>query len=334
MARQVAAAEPAFGSDSFLDVTANLVGVLIILIVLVGLRVSQAPPEIFARDTAQKRRMAVVQEELANLKRRGSWLSQRAAALDQAMEAKQSTLSRLESQQRDLTGSANQWSEQKGRQRLELEQQNQELDRARLRLVGLEQELDQAKANMLPPRELVYRSPLSRPVEADEIHFELQAGRVSFVDLQGLLNRAKSKGRSMEAELRSRGRATGEAGPVAGFRLLFTMAREEMPFTQSLLYGNNSLRARLVEWEVLPTRELRGEPAASALRDGSLFDTVLARHSPSDYAVTIWTYPDSFAAYRQLRDHLHERGYAVAARPLPLGSTIRGSVLGSRSFAQ
>ncbi len=38
-----------FGSDSFLDITANIVGILIILIVIAGLRVSQAP--LFTRHT-------------------------------------------------------------------------------------------------------------------------------------------------------------------------------------------------------------------------------------------------------------------------------------------
>lgn len=37
--------DPDFGSDSFLDIVANLVGILIILVVLAGLRASQAPVE-------------------------------------------------------------------------------------------------------------------------------------------------------------------------------------------------------------------------------------------------------------------------------------------------
>ncbi len=37
------ASEPEFGSDSFLDVVANIVGILIILIVIAGVRVSRAP---------------------------------------------------------------------------------------------------------------------------------------------------------------------------------------------------------------------------------------------------------------------------------------------------
>lgn len=41
-----------FGSDSFLDVVANIVGILIILIVIAGLRVSQAPVQLFRSEVS------------------------------------------------------------------------------------------------------------------------------------------------------------------------------------------------------------------------------------------------------------------------------------------
>ena len=43
MSRRTSQEEPGFGSDSFLDIVANLVGILIILIVLAGLRAGQVP---------------------------------------------------------------------------------------------------------------------------------------------------------------------------------------------------------------------------------------------------------------------------------------------------
>ncbi len=46
-------AESAFGSDSFLDVVANIVGILIILIVIVGVRIKHAPPSTKAEDQQQ-----------------------------------------------------------------------------------------------------------------------------------------------------------------------------------------------------------------------------------------------------------------------------------------
>lgn len=46
MSRRRREFEIMFGSDSFLDVIANIVGILIILIVIAGVRVSQAPPKL------------------------------------------------------------------------------------------------------------------------------------------------------------------------------------------------------------------------------------------------------------------------------------------------
>ncbi len=51
MARRDVSPETFFGSDSFLDIVANMVGILIILIVIAGLRVSRAPVAL-PRDTA------------------------------------------------------------------------------------------------------------------------------------------------------------------------------------------------------------------------------------------------------------------------------------------
>ena len=50
--------------------------------------------------------------------------------------------------------------------------------------------------------------------------------------------------------------------------------------------------------------------------------------------ITLWTYPDSFDLFRDLQDAIHEAGLPVAARPLPDGAPIAGSPNGSRSTSQ
>ena len=45
MSRRIRASQLESGSDSFLDIIANIVGILIILIVMAGVRVSQLPAE-------------------------------------------------------------------------------------------------------------------------------------------------------------------------------------------------------------------------------------------------------------------------------------------------
>jgi hypothetical protein len=74
-----------------------------------------------------------------------------------------------------------------------------------------------------------------------------------------------------------------------------------------------------VDQAVLPASELR---------------RVLKRFSPATATVTIWTYPDSFAEFRQLKKALFDLGYSSAGRPLPAGVLIGGSPTGSKSAAQ
>lgn len=60
MGRRSKSEELQFGSDSFLDVIANMVGILIILIVVVGIHVAKSPPS-----------AASVQREIAKREQRG-----------------------------------------------------------------------------------------------------------------------------------------------------------------------------------------------------------------------------------------------------------------------
>ena len=53
-----------------------------------------------------------------------------------------------------------------------------------------------------------------------------------------------------------------------------------------------------------------------------------------DTTITLWCYPDSFAAYRQVREEMHRIGIPTAGRPLPEGAPIGGSTEGSKSVVQ
>jgi hypothetical protein len=85
---------------------------------------------------------------------------------------------------------------------------------------------------------------------------------------------------------------------------------------------------------VIPDPSLQGETVEEALRRGSRFAMAL-RTASSGAALTFWTYPDSFAVYRQLSEAAHAEGFLVAARPMPFGQNIIGDRrLGTRSAAQ
>ena len=332
MRRQSTAREPAFGSDSFLDVTANLVGVLIILIVLVGLRTTKAPVRVVPADAELDRRIEQGRSEAAALRLQRDELAARLADLRHKQSASATAVETLETHDQRAADSAHELREQLAERQELAQEQSQELAAARSRLVSLGRELDELRAGPAAPRQLVYRSPLSRPVEAGEIHFEVRAGRATFIDLSGLVEQARIKRKSLEAQLRETGRVTAEVGPVGAFRLRLSAVREELPLRESVLHGVRFWAHD--ELKLLPALDPRGEGPDQALAAGSRFDSVLARHSPNKYAVTLWTYPDSFAAFRRLRDHLHDRGYSVAARPMPMHVNIGISSNGTQSFVQ
>ncbi len=334
MARRATSREPAFGSDSFLDVTANLVGVLIILIVLVGLRVSRTPPRQEQLDAESQRQLAALRADVQALDVARLERERQLDRTERTHSAKSAALTDLEATSAAAEPASIRLAELIDQERGDLQSQTDELIGMRDRLVSLSREVDERTGAIAKTRNELHHTPVSRPVDLEEIQLELKGGRVSWVDVTVLMDRARAMGKEMEPELRSSGRSSRDVGPVGPYRLQFTVAREDMPFTQSLFYGAGSFRGRLVEWEIVPVQHTRGEPVDTAVRDDSQLESVLRRHSPNKFAVTIWTYPDSFTAFRQLRDHLADRGYAVAARPLPAGIPIRGSVYGTRSITQ
>jgi hypothetical protein len=77
-----------------------------------------------------------------------------------------------------------------------------------------------------------------------------------------------------------------------------------------------------------------GETIDDALQTGSRLRVELAGRLPRETVITVWVYPDSFEAYRRLKEALFEEGFLTAARPLPEGVLVGASPRGSRSSAQ
>jgi hypothetical protein len=177
------------------------------------------------------------------------------------------------------------------------------------------------------------KSPVAKPVSSDEFHFELRRGRVSFINLDGLLALVKS---DAQVRIRMSDRVpviSSQVGPVGSFSLAYELGKA-IPNSIEELLERKSIRFDLRAWEIIPESENRGETLEATKNPISEFARAINRVSPSRATVTLWVYPDSFALYRQLRSDLVERGFSVAGRPLPEGMTIRGSPMGTQSAAQ
>jgi hypothetical protein len=337
-----------FSFDSFLDIVANVVGVIIrlILVAWVGARsyhtllalqdpAGTEPPasaELRAEEHPPSPELARQRAELARLQER------------------------LLEQLRQLQGARAEQGQEEGAlasavsSREELERQRgamgtspvlsppalplEELVRRRQQLAEEVRALEQLPS---PSKALLYRTPVSQPVHSEELMFECRAGRVTFIDIGALLDEARGGLEEKGKQLRQQFQVDDVAGPVGAFRLRYTVERERSLF-DSVVPGQgpvgDSFRYGLSEWHLEPLSPTRGETAEAALAKGSQFRQVIDWIDPKQTVVTLWVYPDSFSLFRRLRDYLYDRDVIVAGRPLPEGVPIGASRRGTVSRGQ
>jgi hypothetical protein len=175
-------------------------------------------------------------------------------------------------------------------------------------------------------------TPMARTVFGDELHFRLKGNRLSVVPIERLLEEIRSDFERVATSSRNGGMESA-VGPVRGY-----VARYRMDKDRAMVARGGQVqmatRIQLVGLSVEPLNEPHGQPIEQVLSDRSELDIELAGRNPASTTITVWVYPDSFAAYRRLKEHLYAKGYATAARPLPMDHLISGGPDGSRSAAQ
>jgi hypothetical protein len=187
-------------------------------------------------------------------------------------------------------------------------------------------------------QKLRYGTPISRPVQAEEVMFECHRGKVTVIDINGFMAEVKQGMNEKGRQLRTRWQVEDVAGPIGAFRLRYTV--ERLRSTTDNLTGGDSPTDRggysygLSGWVVEPITANRGETLQDALAKGSEFRRVADELLPNQAVATFWVYPDGFTLYRALRDYLHERDVEVAGRPLTPQTPIAGSRHGMRSQGQ
>ncbi len=327
--------------DSFLDIVANIVGILIILVMVVSMRARQAPkPESANADTSPAREAlqstavshVALQKELATLvaesDRLDDYLEVRDAerqrlcimlsAAEEESQEKQQALSDKESQIRELKSQIN--AAKDNLEYLHLEH---------ISAIGRqsEEELDIKEIQHYP-------TPIGKAVFGKEIHFQILGGRVTYLPIDALFREARAQARQKVWKLDQLPEATETVGPKGGFHMRYTLEKVPLPPEVRAQTGRTGFMIRSKLWELIPTSTQLGEPLQAALAEGSRVTALLAKLDPEATTITLWTYPDSFEAYTVLKQELHRLGFDAAARPLPRGVRIAGSPNGSRSTAQ
>ena len=188
------------------------------------------------------------------------------------------------------------------------------------------------KAPRPKPKLLADKTPVARPTGGDEYHFEIRRNRVTFIDLDRLVEMVKSDSQLRVRLTDDRRLIESQVGPVGAFSLHYAMGRANPGIGE--LMERHGIYYDLKGWELVPEFEGRGETYETTKSPLSDYARAVNRLNPARATITMWIYPDGFSLYRKLRDDLHDRGYLVAARPLPDGMSIRGSPAGSLSAGQ
>jgi hypothetical protein len=346
-------AEIAFSFDSFLDMVANVCGIIIRLILvawvggrsysaLMQMRDDPPPPAATkaaprAQDDPLSRQIRETQQQLEAA--RAKLLAQ-LHDLDfqqQSERTLQAQLASLQIEQQKLA---------KERESLVVTDEKAEkstrlvalsMEELQRRQKSLLDEIKKVETQPAPKKELRYRTPVSRAVHADEVFFECQNGRVTFIDLQAFLQEVQSGLEGKGEELRNTWKVEATTRAVGPFRLRYVVERRQQAVDEfggsAKPSAGRSFSYGVSEWAVEPLDPLRGETLEAALAAGSEFRRVVEGFDPTT-VITFWVYPDSFEQFRRLRDYVYDRGLEVAGRPLQPGFPIAATKQGSASRGQ
>ena len=316
------------GQDSFLDTTANLVGILIILVVVVGAK-TRIDAEEFGRKESQKDLLEGLEQPRAEANAAFQALQKleqdqkryeleneyRRRERDKLLEKVQTARRALEFQTKELDE----------RKQSELQQQQQLVEKKKKlesKISNVAQKIGAAQETKRPEIVLEHLpTPMARTVFTREMHVQLSGGKISVIPWERLVQALRNQV-PLAVQRKSRGESFEDLlGPISGFIMRYQMNRVSGGY-------------ELDRFELETTSSVAAENMEEAFSVSGRLRLELASRDPAETVVTIWVYPDSFAEFRELKARLFDEGFLSAARPLPKDVRIGASPQGSRSAAQ
>ena len=339
------------GQDSFLDIVANLVGILIILVVMVSAQASTAP-----KSAKPNKALAEKIDELDKENSHSTDIALKLETDNHQLEVRVVEENRLAAnladQRHEMLIQLEIVRQQMAKQRAENEQklglidtkqremlqkQNDfELEKRLLEkeLEELNRETNAVKAST-PKTKVIdhFPNPIAKTVFSEEIHFRLADGVLSYVPMDELIAMMKSEWKVKAEKLKQADRTIETIGPIANYRMQYELVSETVK--QNTQFGEVARQSvRFKQFSIQPLAREFGEPVDLALQDGSEFQKKLARLEPRKTTVSIWVYPGSFGGHNKIKSWLHERGFQMASWPLEFGKRISGGPQGFKTSAQ
>ena len=332
------------GNDSFLDIVANLVGILIILVVVLGTQsqevIQRAEEQVIAKETPSDRatdqqldqlrtqavRARAAQEDSDRFEKQIKQMDQQLAAIQQKRGMLLDLLAEAEKAWEDAKKELDQDKIALAARQTEIETLKSQL----AELAGHQQRLESQEEPVIAVEHLP--TPMAKTVFGDEVHFRLRENRLSVVPIEKLIKEIREDFKRAATGPRE-GMMDAAVGPVNGYVARYVMHKRK-GYMRGAAGVAPGMKIQLVKMTVEPLSEPYGDPIGGVLKNSQVLDIELAGRKPGATTVTVWVYPDSFGAFRPLKELLYRKGYATAARPLPMDRPITGGPQGSRSAAQ
>ena len=350
-------AESNDAQDSFLDVIANVVGVLIILVMLVGVRashrliVAEADPELPSTEVQHADFLqSDIKLDLASLKEQLSLAKKNLFAEEAALKQTATHILRINHETVQQDQHRNELAMHRALIEEDLEKRRKQLDDERQSQFDIQRQLveSQIQLDELTKEQLSLAAapstveevecvptPLAKTVDGPAIHLRIKNGLVSVVPLEELLQEVDYRVPEIRRRLQTRSRVVETIGPLDGYRLKFTVAKR---ITDGAVTGplvGQRQRVVLQQYaQILPTTENIGQNVEQALMPGATLHKLLHAKQRENPPIVVWLYTDSFDQFRPLKRKLWEMGFSLATRPLRPGTHIGASPNGTKSAAQ
>ena len=336
-------ADEMVGHDSFLDVVTNIVGILILLVMVVGMRASQAAFAAAETKTADEAAEPIVDEnelraaiqstaeterDVHEIIRRAASARQETYLREKEREALHTIVAAAEQEiasRRAQLNSDDQRDFDLRRQLNEAQLALDELAREQIALVSQPEEVEEIECEP---------TPIARAVTGKEVHLLLADDHVATVPFEVLLELMKSDVLENIWRLRQQDKLERTVGPVDGFRLRYWFVKTQVIGRSEAGTMMAGSIPRFSHCFFIPMTTPVGEPAAESLLPNSEMQHFLQRLDPAATTVTIWTYPGNYGRLRELKRAIREWGFQTAVRPLPPGMPIGASRSGSESLAE
>lgn len=329
------------GGDSFLDITANIVGILVLLVVVVGVRAGREvfvppPVEVVAEaDSLEALRANLEEVTQQAIRDRREAVELRDRVLATAVEAKRREREREEATlyvttlRAELDEARDDLSEDDRRSLdthnaiAQAELKLDDLARKQIALSTYEPEPDVQTVTVAPTPIVDGKADLT-------ISFRLQAGRLVYVPVNELELDLKNKVKAPAITDPSRPVITTERlGPIDGFA-----GDAEIGWSVRVAGNRVGVLPRLNRLILREVTQLRGEDPDQAFGPGGYVASRLDLLTPSDFVVRLIVYADSFDTAPEVGQRFRERGFRVAQSLKSDGEPIGFSSDGYQTVTQ